>query len=98
MADQAAEFRHIARDDAHAEDRQSSRSLVPVRAANNPGDFALSRLRPSAPFLAHLIATAQQAPQTRARRQAEPGEATARYAATAARPRGRGRSNVLPSL
>jgi len=35
--------------------------------------------RPSAPFLAHLIANAQQAPQTRLRRQAEPVEATARY-------------------
>lgn len=97
MADQAAEFRHIARDDGQAEDRQSSRSLVPVCAANQR-DILPSRLRPSAPFLAHLIATAQQAPQTRVRRQAEPGEATARYAASAARPRGRRRSNILPSL
>ena len=38
-------------------------------------------LPPSAPFLAQLIATAQQAPQTRARRRAEPAHATAIYLA-----------------
>ncbi len=97
MADQAAEFRHILGEDGQPEDRQRSGSLVAVCAAN-PRDLVPSRLRPSAPFLAHLIATAQQAPQTRARRQAEPDEATARYAATAARPRIGRRSNVLPSL
>jgi hypothetical protein len=36
--------------------------------------------RPSAEFLAHLIATAQQVPQTRARRRAGPEAATALYA------------------
>ena len=39
--------------------------------------------RPSATFLAQLIATAQQAPQTRQRRRAEPHEVTAIYAAVA---------------
>lgn len=39
--------------------------------------------RASAAFLAQLIATAQQAPQTRQRRRAEPHDATAFYAATA---------------
>ncbi len=34
-------------------------------------------------FLAHLIATRTQAPQTRARRRAEPAEAVARYRAAA---------------
>lgn len=97
MAEQAAAFRHIARDSGPADDGQSGRSLVPVSAANQ-ADNAPSGLRPSATFLAHLIATAQQAPQTRARRQAEPGEASARYAATAARPRGRHGSTTLPSL
>jgi hypothetical protein len=44
---------------------------------------------PGAPFLAHLIATQMQAPQTRARRRAEPQEAIALYrAATAAVPAG----------
>jgi hypothetical protein len=40
--------------------------------------------RPSAVFLAQLIATAQQAPQTRRRRRAEPDEASASYAAVSA--------------
>jgi hypothetical protein len=35
-------------------------------------------------FLAQLIATAQQAPQTRRHRRAEPNEATALYAAVSA--------------
>jgi hypothetical protein len=34
-------------------------------------------------FLAHLIATAQQTPQTRQRRRAEPQDAAVLYAATA---------------
>ncbi len=44
------------------------------------GDHApgLSR-HPAAPFLAQLIATQMQAPQTRARRRAEPDEAIAVY-------------------
>ena len=37
--------------------------------------------RPSAVFLAQLIATAQQAPQTRGRRRAEPTEVTTVYTA-----------------
>jgi hypothetical protein len=40
--------------------------------------------RPSAVFLAQLIATAQQAPQTRRRRRAEPHEAATAYAAATA--------------
>ena len=39
--------------------------------------------RPSAVFLAQLIATAQQVPQTRQRRRAEPHCANASYAAAA---------------
>jgi hypothetical protein len=39
--------------------------------------------RPSAAFLAHLIATAQQAPQTRHRCRAEAAEACAHYASGA---------------
>jgi len=37
--------------------------------------------RPAAAFVAHLVATAQGAPQTRARRRASAGEAAAAYAA-----------------
>jgi hypothetical protein len=39
--------------------------------------------RRNAAFVAHLIATKAQAPQTRARRRAEPSEAIARYKAVA---------------
>jgi hypothetical protein len=58
----------------------SSRALV--LASSGPGtavDPAGSR--PSAMFLAQLIATAQQAPQTRRRRRGAPTEASALYAA-----------------
>jgi hypothetical protein len=40
--------------------------------------------RPSAVFLAQLIATAQRAPQTRWRRRAEPHEASTIYASASA--------------
>jgi len=40
--------------------------------------------RPSAVFLAQLIATAQRAPQTRRRRRAEPSEVSTIYAAVSA--------------
>ena len=40
-------------------------------------------VRGDAAFLAHLIATKAQAPQTRAKRRAEPAEALAAYRATA---------------
>jgi len=38
-----------------------------------------STRHPSAPFVAHLLATRMQAPQTRARRRAEPEEAITVY-------------------
>jgi hypothetical protein len=47
--------------------------------AERPGCYS----RPAATFLAHLIATAQQAPQTRQRRRAEPQDAAALYASAA---------------
>ena len=62
------------------------RSLVPVTAAT-PGSAAPSRSRPSAAFLAQLIAIAQGAPQTRARRRAGAGTTTAVYEAESGRPR-----------
>ena len=43
-----------------------------------PSAIRLTRPQQSAVFCAHLIATAQQAPQTRARRRAEPAEALLR--------------------
>jgi hypothetical protein len=47
--------------------------------------------RPDAGFIAHLIATSAQAPQTRARRRAEPGEAISAYGGLGQRPSAAGR-------
>jgi hypothetical protein len=67
----------------HAErPAEPGRALVAV-TEGHPAPSAGAR--PSALFLAHLIAVAQQAPQTRQRRRAEPAEASAAYAASAAR-------------
>lgn len=60
-----------------AQGRALVRSPSAQDAAPNRVNF-----RPAANFLAHLIATADGAPQTRARRRAEPGLADALYAAT----------------
>jgi hypothetical protein len=66
------------------------RALIP--ATSSPAvEGPLSRRTPSAAFLAHLIATAQQAPQTRVRRRAEPGEVRAVYTAAAVAPADLGR-------
>jgi hypothetical protein len=58
---------------------QPGRFLVSVGSSQgtevNPGG------RPAAVFLAQLIATAQQAPQTRRRRRAEPNEVSTIYTA-----------------
>ena len=58
-----------------------SRALVALtpRPAMQPAN----RGRLAAEFLAHLIATKEQAPQTRDRRRAEPPEAVAAYQAAA---------------
>jgi hypothetical protein len=69
----------------------SCRALVPIETPVQIGspeiDAPLARgARPSAVFLAHLIAIAERAPQTRQRRRAEAGEASALYAGSVARP------------
>ena len=56
--------------------RPSGTALVPLRPAERPPGR-----RVLAPFLAHLIAVNQQAPQTRVRRRAEPDEAIRSYQA-----------------
>jgi hypothetical protein len=74
----------LAQSDAQAETPanlpQLGRALMVVgsgeRTAVDP-----ARARPSAVFLAQLIATAQRAPQTRRRRRAEPDEVSTIYAA-----------------
>jgi hypothetical protein len=69
----------------HGEDGNKSTS-VPGRAlvvlqAGEPAHQVSAGPRPSAAFLAQLIAHRQQAPQTRMRRRAEPDAARATYAA-----------------
>lgn len=56
-----------------------TRALVPVAPVASSERAAPTSQRPAAAFVAHLIATRMQAPQTRARRRAEPGEAIAVY-------------------
>jgi hypothetical protein len=78
---------HLAQSDAEigtpADRPQPGRALVVVGSGRGTAiDPAGSR--PSAVFLAQLIATAQQAPQTRRRRRAEPNEASSIYAAVSA--------------
>jgi hypothetical protein len=58
--------------------RASGHGLVPVAPAREGSSLRHSP-RPLPAFLAQLIATAQYAPQTRARGRAEPADAIAHY-------------------
>jgi hypothetical protein len=70
-----------------------SRALVRVAISPaSPVSFRPADRRPAAPFLAHLIATDQGAPQTRERRRADPNWAITAYAATMRVPESVGRS------
>jgi hypothetical protein len=60
----------------------SRQELIPVAPSPREGNLRHST-RPSPAFLAQLIATAQHAPQTRARSRAEPAEAIAHYTSAA---------------
>lgn len=77
---QADGYSGDARPDA-AEPACNCRALVPVQPT---GVTAKPARRTAAPFLAQLIAVKDQHPQTRERRRAEPHEALAAYASTAA--------------
>jgi hypothetical protein len=63
----------------------TGRSLVPLPGpeAVRESSAGVHHQRPSATFLAQLIAIAQAAPQTRVRRRASADYAAARYAAAA---------------
>lgn len=63
----------------------TGRALVPLQPVE-PSAAPVSG-RPQASYLAQLIATKQQLPQTRERRRAEPEDAVAVYAAANAGPR-----------
>jgi hypothetical protein len=58
-----------------------SRALIAVAPARHTERSFTRTRHPAAPFLAQLIATQMQAPQTRARRRAEPEDAAAVYQA-----------------
>ena len=62
----------------------SGRALVPT-TPSRLSEAGVASKRLSATFLAQLIAAAQQVAQTRARRHAEPGDASAVYTAAVAR-------------
>jgi hypothetical protein len=66
------------RRDASAPTLAGSRALVPLNASPVPVSCR-PMLRPLPAFLAHLVATAQHAPQTRTLRRAAPAEAAAAY-------------------
>jgi hypothetical protein len=74
---------------------QTGTAVVAVAPIEKKEASATLRQRPAAPFLAHLIATDRDAPQTRERRRATPSDASAAYAARQGRPV---RSGVLLSL
>jgi len=58
-----------------------STALIPVTPPERTVPVAPANNRPRADFLAQLIATSAQVPQTRMRRRAEPEEAVAAYCA-----------------
>lgn len=65
-----------------------SRALIAVAPAARSERTAATTHRSLSSFLAHLIATRADAPQTRLRRRAEPDDAICAYAATQARKNG----------
>ena len=84
-------FRTVARRataDRNETETARTRALIAIEPAAPSQRLASTTRHPAAPFLAQLIATRQQAPQTRTRRRAEPQEAISVYAAMTARTRG----------
>lgn len=67
--------------DADAAPKLASVALVPAAPMLRAAPASSPSSRPDSSFLAHLIATAEQAPQTRRLRRAEPQEALTAYAA-----------------
>jgi hypothetical protein len=61
-------------------------ALVPAAECQPQRSCPSASGRVNADFLAHLVATKHQAPQTRLRRRAEPAEAIAAYGALDHRP------------
>jgi hypothetical protein len=64
-----------------ADARPASTALVPMAPASDRSPVSSRVSRPDPTFVTHLIATAQQVPQTRHLRRAAPQEALSAYAA-----------------
>jgi hypothetical protein len=79
---------------AEAGAASAQRALVRIAPASPASGVAVRPAdgRATAPFLAHLIATVQGAPQTRERRRADPNWATTAYAATMQAPASAGQA------
>jgi hypothetical protein len=86
FAAQAAGAAQAAREPGWQNDRPEPGRALVATTTSGQAVATSARLRPSAVFLAHLIAVAQQAPQTRQRRRAEPDVAKAVYAEACAPP------------
>ncbi|WP_035981341.1 hypothetical protein [Bradyrhizobium sp. STM 3843] len=73
----------IDRNETSAQDAASTESvaLVPLVHAAGRASATHRSVRPDPTFLAHLIATAEQLPQTRNLRRAAPADALSAYAA-----------------
>jgi hypothetical protein len=56
-------------------------ALIPISPMSGTEPAGFTPARNNAVFVAHLIATAARVPQTRARRRAEPSQATEAYRA-----------------
>ena len=65
-------------------EQTTGRALVPYAPNTGPSSAADLQPRPSATFLAQLIAADRQLPQARARRRVEPREAITAYRAAQA--------------
>ena len=71
--------RRTANESPEPEAETGSRALIAIEATAASERAPQVTRHPAAGFLAHLIATQMQAPQTRTRRRAEPEEASAVY-------------------
>jgi hypothetical protein len=93
--DQTDDTADLAADAAEAS--PTGTALVPTTPAPQHAPAGSRMSRPDPSFVAHLIATAEQAPQTRRLRRAAPHEALSAYAAhlAPARPAGRQTRQVV---
>jgi hypothetical protein len=74
------------RNEARAVNARASTALAPIgRAQEHTSSHRHVSTRPNASFVTHLIATAEQAPQTRALRRATPADALGAYGGATAR-------------